>query len=382
MINIAYVLTPIEFGGSERVSLNLIKACDRTQFDITPVLLLRPWEPKPFFAGELDKLGIEYLTIPVAIQPLEAGKDRFRILRCYRILFSYLKEKKFDLIHTNGYFADILGVPLAKCLRIPHVATCHGFIDNDQNLKLYNRLDMFFLRFSNRVICVADEIKEKLIQSGISAHKISTLINSVSVPEYSSDERLKIKETTRKNWGISKARFVLGYTGRLSEEKGLRFLFEAVGQLVEKDSELTVFLVGDGSQRNFLEVMAKDLHLQDHVVFAGFQKDVTRFLPAFDVFVLPSLTEGTPMAMLEAMSFGVPVVATKVGGIPKVITHGITGVLISPSNVSEIVSSIISLKKDEEYRDSLSLGARELIEKHYSLDAQVEKVEALYRSLL
>lgn len=382
MINIAYLLTPIDFGGSERVSLNFIKAYDQTQFKITPVMLLRPWEPKPFFARELDKIGIEYLTIPVAIQPLEAGKDRFRILRCYRILFSFLREKKFDLIHTNGYFADILGVPLAKCLRIPHVATCHGFIDNDQNLKFYNRLDMLFLRFSRRVICVADDLKEKLIQSGISAHKISTLINAVSVPKYSSDERLKIRETTRKNWGISKTGFVLGYTGRLSEEKGLRFLFEAIGRLVEKDSELTVLLVGDGPQRTFLEAMAKDLDIQDHVVFAGFQKDVTQFLPAFDAFVLPSLTEGTPMAMLEAMSFGVPVVATKVGGIPKVITHGKTGVMIAPSDVSGIVSAIIALQKDTEYQALLSQGARELIEKHYNLDIQVKKVEALYRELL
>lgn len=382
MINIAYVLTPIDFGGSERVSLNFIKAYDKAKFNIVPVILVRPWEPKPFFAKELDKLGIEYLTIPVAKKPLEDGKDYFRILRCYRILFSILRSKKFDIIHTNGYFADILGVPISKLLRIPHLATCHGFIDNDTSLKLYNRLDIFFLRFSNRVISVADEIKEKLIYYGVFGKNISTLRNAVLLPDYSNDEILNIRELTRKKYDISESEFLIGYTGRLSEEKGLKFLVDSVRQILEIGVPIKVLFVGDGPQRSFLETMAKDLGVENNIFFAGFQKDVTKFFPAFDVFVLPSLTEGTPMALLEAMSFGSPVIATKVGGIPKVITHGENGFLISPSNTSEIASSVTELYNDQNYRTSLSHGAKTLIKDHYNLDLQVKKVEELYCALL
>ena len=161
MINIAYVLTPIEFGGAERVSLNMIKTYDKGTFNIVPILLIRPWESLSFFAKELQRLNIKYLTIPIAKKAIENGKDYFRILRCYYYFFSILTKKNFDLIHTNGYLADIIGIPLAKILKIPHLATCHGFIDNDKNLKLYNRLDINFLKFSNKIISVSGELKKK-----------------------------------------------------------------------------------------------------------------------------------------------------------------------------------------------------------------------------
>ena len=221
-----------------------------------------------------------------------------------------------------------------------------------------------------------------MIRSGIAENKIFTLTNSVLLPKYTKNEFYRNRITIRKEFNIQKNDFVIGYTGRLSEEKGLIFLLNAGKQLIERRIAIKILLIGDGYQRSYLESEAKQLGIGKHVLFAGFQKEVSKFIPSFDVFVLPSLTEGTPMALLEAMSFGLPVIATAVGGVPKVISHGNNGLLISDSSSSEITDSINKLLEDTPLRTRISEGAKTLIKEKYNLKRQIKKVEGLYCGLL
>ena len=162
MLRIAYILTPVEFGGSEKVNLTFLNNVDRTLFDIYPVLLSRPWEKDNVFMKQLHEANYSLYKIPVAIRPRSDGRDYLRVIRCFRKLYRFLSAENILLIHTHGYFADIIGMPAAKMLGIPHISTCHGFISNDRNLIIYNTLDRIALRFSDKIISVSDKIKNDI----------------------------------------------------------------------------------------------------------------------------------------------------------------------------------------------------------------------------
>lgn len=380
-IKIAYVLTPIEFGGSEKVNLNFLNNFNEGKFEIIPILLVRPWEDKNYFIQEVEKNKIHYLTIPVAIKPLERGKDYLRIIRCFHRLFSILRRDNFDIIHTHGYFADIIGLLSAKIFRIPHVSTCHGFIKNDNRLRLYNSLDVFFLRFVDKIISVADEIKDVLIGKGVSGNKIQIIQNAVMLPALTNGELREKRLFTRKKYKIAHNEVVVGYIGRLSKEKGLKYLFESGILLNRMGLAIKIMLIGDGPERKILEIFAKKNGIERQVIFTGFQKDALELLPALDMFVLPSLSEGTPMALLEAMSYGIPAIASEVGGIPKVIISGENGVLVTPKKPIELADAIFQLSKTEEYRVRLSNKGKDCIKEKYDLMAWVYKIESIYLNL-
>lgn len=379
-IKVAYFLTPIDFGGAERVSLNFLKNFNADKFEIVPILLTRPWEEKKYFEKEISKKGLKYHTIPVARRPAKEGRDHFRVVRCCRMLLALLKQERFDLIHTHGYFTDILGVIAAKVARVPHVSTCHGFIQSDKKLKLYNFLDVFLLKYSNRIIAVSDDIKVQLIESGISKDKIETITNAVVVPRLEGNDTEKKHLFLKKYYNAKKGQVVIGYVGRLSAEKGLKYLLKSVLDLKEKSLFFKIILIGDGPERKNLMDLVQKNHLQQDVVFAGFLEDPGSLLPLFDVFVLPSLTEGTPMAMLEAMSCGLPVIASRVGGVPDVISDNVDGMLVSPGDSLSLAKSILVLSRDQRLRMSMSNNARKKIIDNYSISPWCRKIESLYFS--
>lgn len=378
---IAYVLTPIEFGGAEKVSLNFLENVDRNRFDISPIILIRPWENFNLFIEKIKKENYRYVTIPVAVKPLNEGKDYFRVIRCFKILVSFLRKHKYDIIHSNGYFADILGVPAAKIFGIPHVSTCHGYIATNRNLVIYNALDRFFLRFSTKIIAVSDSIKIALINSGVKESRIEVIKNAVPT-DIDSVLFAKNRQEIRHLLGIDDNDFVVGYIGRLSEEKGVKYLIEACRVLYKSGVNLKVLIIGDGHQKLELQQLVEESGLRDEIIFVGFQKEMENWLPVIDLFVLPSLTEGTPMALLEAMAFGIPVVASSVGGVPHVINSGENGLLVSPAKIDEIVNAIIVLINNKELCNTFLDAGKHTITEKFNIKDWVEKIESLYLDII
>lgn len=178
-LKIAFILTPITFGGAEMVCLNFLRSVDRSRFDIHPILLVRPWERESLFGREIRSLGYAYDMVPVA---LKTHYEPLRVWRVSREISNILKNGSFDLVHTNGYFADICSLPVARMLKLKTVATCHGFINTTQKLQFYNFLDKFVLRICHRIIAVSHEIKIEIVTSGIKEPKIVVIPNAVSIP--------------------------------------------------------------------------------------------------------------------------------------------------------------------------------------------------------
>lgn len=381
MIKIAFVLTPVDFGGAEKVNLTLLKSIDRSRFDIHPILLIRPWENENYFISELKKNNYRYLTIPVAIKPSKIGKDYFRIIRSMNMLFIILRKNKYDIVHTNGYFADIIGVPISKLLGISHISTCHGFIKTDRKLSFYNALNRFTLRFATLVIAVSESIKEQLINNGLEESNISVIQNAVEISNVNESLRKDRKEK-KSILDLSQDDFVVAYIGRLSEEKGIQHLIKAYSIIEKRNAYIRLIIIGDGPDKNKLIELVTKKRLTDKVSFVGFQNDIESWLAAIDIFILPSLTEGTPMALLEAMSFGLPVIASAVGGVPKVIKSMINGILVSPANPNQIADAIIKLYNNDELRLKIARKAAETIATHFSINQWITKIESVYLDII
>ena len=371
-------MTPVTFGGAEKVNLNFLANADRERFIIDPILFLRPWEEKTAFETELKKFGIRYKTIPVA---KTCKIDLFRVIRCYRYLKKVIADNEYDLIHTHGYLADFFGYLVSKATNIPIMSTCHGFIKEGVKLSFYNRLDLLVLKYFNHIITVSEDIKNDFVRQGMISDKISIIINATQMDAHDNDYQY-YRSNSRAVLNIKENDIVIGYTGRLTKEKGLAFLFEAVSMLVRNFLPIRLLIIGEGPQKNELVALAKSLDISSNVFFAGFQLKVDRWVAAMDFFVLPSLMEGTPMALLEAMSQGVPCIASAVGGVPQVIDSGIDGILVAPGNPKEICDAISALCADVGLRDVLSGNAKHKIAHKYNIKQWTERIECVYLDIL
>jgi glycosyltransferase involved in cell wall biosynthesis len=376
-VRVAFMLTPVEFGGAERVCLTLLKSINRERFDIVPILLTRPWEKDNMFVRALRKEGFMICEIPVGLR--KTG-DYLRVARCYKLVWRALKSQRFDLLHTHGYFADIVGIPVARLIKLPSVSTCHGYIPSTWKVRLYNALDRIALKFGTQVLAVSEAMKRDLVNFGLSPHRVQVVVNAVGSAE-NRDMTHANREAVRKSLGICSPDFVVGYVGRLSAEKGLKYLLTACADLVMSSVPLRALIIGEGPERKELEQLSRELGLGDRAIFAGFQEDIARWFPCMDIFVLPSLTEGTPMALLEAMAHGVPAVASAVGGVPQVIRHGDTGLLVSPANAREISGAVLTLYRDAATRRAMAQNARTLANTRYGVAEWINRIETVYLSL-
>jgi len=374
-LKIAYILTPVEFAGAERVNLTFLKNVNRDKFDIHPLLLIRPWEKDDnIFINELRREEYVFDEIPVA---KNEGRDYFRITRCFKIVYSLFKKNHYDLIHTHGYFADIVGIPMARFFRLPSIATCHGFIFNSWKYRFYNNLDFLALRLSDRVMAVSEDIKTYLVKHGVNRSRISMIQNAVESC-YTDESAIENRAEKRRLLNIKENEMLLGFTGRLSKEKGLRYLIEACFLLNQVGLPTKVLIIGEGPQRKELVALADSKDLGHKVLFVGFQKDVHNWLPAVDAFILPSITEGTPMSLLEAMSWGLPIVASDVGGIPQIIDSEKNGVLVPPRQPDRIKEAVYRLYTNGDFRKNIGFEARKTVETKYGIRTWLDKIESEY----
>lgn len=372
--NVAYVMTPITFGGSEKVSLNFLKHVDRDKFNIELILFLRPWEDNNTFEAEIKHLGFTYTSIPVSNNKFF---DLLRVPRCLIKLKEVIAANSYDLIHTHGYIADLLGFIVSNIINIPIVSTCHGFIKGGIKLSLYNNLDLMVLNKFDKIIAVSDAIRNDLLVCNVNVTNITVIENATSTPTKSLDICAS-RNSIRKFLQIESDEQLLGYFGRLSEEKGILYLLEAVKLLEEFSLPIKLVIIGEGPQRELLTNMAVSKKILERIIFVGFQKNIEEWLAAVDIFVLPSLSEGTPMALLEAMSMRLPCIASAVGGISKIIDSGEDGILVAPGNPEEIRDAVRLLVSDRERSLCMAKNAQLKIEQKYNVHTWARSIENEY----
>jgi glycosyltransferase involved in cell wall biosynthesis len=221
---------------------------------------------------------------------------------------------------------------------------------------------------------VSDEVAQRLIDSGVSAEKIKTIANGIDVAAFEHGQPLPALSAVGGK--------TIGMVARLDLQKGFEYLLRAVRELCNAFCELKVVIVGEGPDRAAIEGMVQEFGLQSNVILAGQQIDMPAVYAAMDIFVLPSLNEGLPMTILEAMAASKPVVATRVGAIPKVINHGENGLLVDPKDTDGLRDALGSLLSDPGRCQRMGEKAHEWVSRNYTSEAMALKYRQLYDEVL
>jgi glycosyltransferase involved in cell wall biosynthesis len=283
------------------------------------------------------------------------------------------EKRRADVVWSNSVKSHFL-VRFAGLNRsMKWVAFHHGYTTTDLKVRIYNQLDWWSLPRADQVLTSAAAFVEQLVQKNVPLQKIH--VQHMPVRPFAPVPEMQKREL-RHRLGFDDRVRVLLCVGRLSREKGQIDLVRAFPRIRELvgDSLLRMVLVGDGPERPRIEELCRSLNLSGVVVLAGQQNEVDPYYGIADVFILPSLSEGCPNVLLEAMAAGVPVVATAVGGVPEVATSGRDAILVRKHDVAGLASATVELLKDRELRDRLSSCARGIISR--------KTPEAYFRSIV
>jgi glycosyltransferase involved in cell wall biosynthesis len=283
------------------------------------------------------------------------------------------------LLHAHCFDATAVGLLAARLARVPFVFTRHH---SDHNLRLgkkwHTRVDAFCARHADRVIAVSEATRRVLVDvEGVPTSRVTVVYNGME-PQTPVDA--SVVSDVRRALRIDDGVRVCLTVARLHEEKGHSVLFHAVPQIVE-DCGATVFLLaGDGPHRSVMEREVRNLGVDEHVRFLGRRPDVPALLALADVAVLPSLAESFGFAALEAMDLGVPVVASTTGGLPEVVSEGVTGLLAPTGDASALAAAVVRVLKDRDLAAALGRAGRER-SRFFTAERMLRGYQAVYRTL-
>jgi glycosyltransferase involved in cell wall biosynthesis len=355
--------------GAEAVLLALADHQQRSGHSVAIASIGRAGsEPKPLEV-EAERRGLVVHRVRMANGPNPLG--------AYKLL-ALARQQRVEILHSHGYKPNILvGFIPSRIRRVPLVATAHGYTHGVgfNRMTLYRWLDLRAIRRCDRVVLVHGQMIASSGLESLDAGRVRIIENGIpdaGVPAANEAVDRRILEFCRN-------RHVVGAVGRLSPEKGFDRLIAAFAKLAGSDSNLRLVILGDGSERPALERQVAEANLSDRVLMPGFA-DGQRHLPLFTVFVLPSLSEGLPLTVLEAMRAGVPIVASHVGGVPAVLDEGRCGVIVAPGDVDGVADGISRILTDPRLRESLVSAALTRV-RDYSAQRMAERYLDVYREL-
>jgi len=349
-LNVMFVVPCFGFGGLERVVLDLVRGVDRSRFNPTLCSLLNP-HPEM----------IEVMrTLDVATYVLHKGRGVNYFLP-FRLASLFARER-VHLVNAHDIGATLYAVAAARLALVQHVV----HTDHSQILTKHRFAPVYrgVLRHGiSHAVAVSEHLRRYLIDTfDLPAALVTTVPNGIDVARFTAPLD---RSVLRRELGIREGDLVIGSVGRLMEQKGMAYLLKAFARLARRGGDMKLVIVGDGELRHDLERLAQDLQVADRVVFTGIRRDIPDFMRLFDVFALPSLWEGQPLTVVEAMAAGKPIVATDVGGNVEILNHGEFGVLVPSGDANALAEAIGALLSDaararELGRKAASHAAREL----------------------
>ena len=286
-------------------------------------------------------------------------------------------ERRVDICHIQSYYLPSYQyiAPLLKILKVPFVAQYHGGRPHDLLRRILNIIP---LNLADRLLSVTrQEIKNLMLNYKVPYNKIAYVPNGVDTDIFTPIP----KEKARGILGLEDDLKYVLFVGRLDYMKGLTTLIKSFKYVVNKNQNVRLIVVGTSSLQSYLEQLVMTIGLKNHVIFAGFQPDLHLWYSSADIFVLPSYEDTFPVALLEAMSSGLPCIATKVGGVPEIITKDV-GILIPPRNHFLLSHAILKLLSDDQLRESLGKQARIRILANFSLWKLGERLIKIYDDVL
>lgn len=286
---------------------------------------------------------------------------------------SLVQQTKADVVHTHGFKPDVYAWPALRRMSVPLVSTCHTWYDNDFALRAYGALDRWVLRSFDGVVAVSDEVRDRLLQAGVRPNRVHLIRNGIDLRPFADapDKRRQRRE--------SGDAFRIGLVGRLAPEKGVDIFLQAASEVLSEYPATQFVVVGDGADRPALEQLRATLRLDDNVSLPGQRGDMPDFYASIDLLVSASRKEGLPMALLEGMSSGLPVVATAVGQVRQVIDSDSVGRIVPPEDPAALAGAIKELLRDASLRQRVGAAAQNRIAAEFSADRMTADYLRVYQ---
>lgn len=374
--NILFIIDNIEFGGGERVFSQIIRGLNTDKFNTFVAS-----RPGGTFAEKLREVGVQ-------IEPLDMT-SRYNLGNVLR-LKKIIKTKNIQIVHSQGGRADFYARIAAKIANAPILISSIAMLVEGYDVgilrkSLYVFMDRWTEKWVDKFIILTEALRRTLIERhNIPQEKIIKIHNGIEIEEYNPDlEEIRNKKLEiRKEFGLKTDTPVIGAIGRLVWQKGFEYLIEAMSEVLKKYPDAKFLIAGEGPLKNRLVAESEKLSVVDRIAFAGFRSDVKEILASIDVLAMPSLLEGLPLVLLEAMAMAKTIVATRIDGITEVLEDGKTGLLVPAKNSHALADVLIEILKDKKKASLLGRNARKMAEEKFSVERMVRQTESVYEKLL
>lgn len=381
-IRVLRIIARLNIGGPAIHVVNLTADLDHTRFQS----LLVTGVESPDEGSMLDYAftrGVQPLVLPEIVNEFSLKpRDGKALLR----LYSVIKRKRPHIVHTHTAKAGFLGRLAARLAGVPlvvhtyHGHVLHGYYSDAKNSMLRS-MERLLARLTNKIITISELIKCDLVNYKIAAaEKITVLPLGFDLAPFLSCHRHRGE--LRQEYGLDERARLVGIVGRLVPIKNHRLFLDTAARLAAREERVRFVVVGDGALRGEMEAYAAALGIGDRVIFTGWRRDLPRIYADLDVLAVSSNNEGTPVSAIEAMASGVPVAATRVGGLPDLITEGETGCLTPPQNPEALTTAILGLLQDPQAAERLRRAARAMVQERFRVHRLTADMEQLYLRLL
>jgi len=350
-----------EWRGGQRQSFYLAKILNRQGLPFTFVV-----QPQSPLHKKASEAGLPVL--PIKIRSEFAPGTTIRLARL-------MKRKKCLLAHFHDAHSVAVGSRAASLAKVPYRVISRRV---DFPLKKNYFSQRKYKKNVSAIIAISEGVKRVLVKGGIDPKCIEVIPSGIDFTPY---DNAVSSDYLRRELSFAPDDFLVGIVAHLADHKGHQYLIKATKILKEHSPKIKVIIVGGGPLRMELDRQVKESHVEDIVYFLGFRKDVPQILSSLDLFVLSSYLEGLGSSILDAMACRLPVVATKVGGIPEVVVHRETGILVPPRNPQAIARAILKLYNDKILAARLGQKGYEVVHRKFSSEAMAEKIVNLYKKL-
>ncbi|MBW2045270.1 MAG: glycosyltransferase [Deltaproteobacteria bacterium] len=372
--NIMYVEGATDFGGSIVCLMNLLRNLDNNKYKAIPVCL--------YPGKHIDILRRNFADIILLNSNYLFSKKSTKVLKVFgtllvrisHVIQLFLIVKKYDvkLAHFNNgvYYPGVCAVKLA---RIPYIAHIRSL---PPRLTFFSK---FHVRFVDYFFSISEAVKQAYKSQGLTFKNIAVINDGINIGE---TKRNAANGNFQKEFNIANGEFIIGVVARLSKEKGINFLIEALPHIVKEKKNIKCFIVGDGPLMDCLKEKANYMGLAEKVIFTGKRDNPFYILSKFDIFVMPSLHEGLSLSIMEAMALGVPVIATRIGGMVELIEDGIDGILVNPASAEDISKAALLLLNQESLRRKISDNALRKANTKFSIENTTRIIDDKYSEIL
>jgi glycosyltransferase involved in cell wall biosynthesis len=392
-IKVTHIITRMDMGGSAQNTLLTALHHDSQHYNVwllkgSTLESAMTQDEIKIVEDQLEtakKQGIEIIDVPSMVRRISPIND----VRGLVALFHHIRKMEPHIVHTHTSKAGILGRLAAWMARVPIVIhTPHGHVfygHFGRSLsRMFLQMEKLLGRITHHQIALTPEEGKDYLNLGVAkSNNISVIHSGVDLNCF---KRSKTKSNPRRNeLGIPPDSLVVGYVGWLIPIKGVTYLVNAMAEVVQRHPNSLLVLVGKGDEKGEEEIklskQVENLGIADNVRFLGWRPDVNEIMGCFDIFVLPSLNEGMGRVLVEAMSAGLPIVASRVGGIPDLLKDGENGLLVPPANAGALEQAISDLLSDKDRRKRMGETGKKMC-RPYSIEAMVDKIDNLYSRLL